>query len=56
MNHLKSNQHDCTSIQVDYNTFGVDKFTFHVLFFGTEWKDAQKHKKKRSRNNKFLFT
>jgi hypothetical protein len=46
MNHLNSNQHDCTSIQVDYNTFGVDKFTFHVLFFGPEWKDAQKRKKK----------
>lgn len=46
MKSLNSNQHDCLPMQVDYNTFGVDKFTFHVLFSGPEWKDAEKRKKK----------
>lgn len=46
MRYLKLNRHDSTSMQADFNTFGENQFTFHVLFLGPEWQDVKKRKKK----------
>lgn len=46
MNYLKANQHDCFPMQIDFNTFGENKFTFHILFLGPEWQDLEKRRKK----------
>ena len=43
---LQSKRHDCAEMQADYNIYGLEQFTFHVLLFGSEWADAEKRKEK----------
>ena len=34
-------------MQKDYNLFGRDSFTFHILFIGSEWKNETKRREKK---------
>ena len=34
-------------MQKDYNLFGRNSFTFHILFIGSEWKNETKRREKK---------
>lgn len=46
MGHLQTNLHDCRAMQADYNEYGFENFTFHVLLYGPEWECKDKRKEK----------
>lgn len=43
---LAKNENDVNSMQADYNNFGFENFSFHILFIGSEWAVVEKRKQK----------
>ena len=43
---LNKNQNEVFEMQKDYNSFGRNSFTFHILFSGLEWENETKRREK----------
>lgn len=43
---LNSRKHDCVEFQNDFNLYGAEKFTCHVLYSGPDWLHREKRKAK----------